>query len=84
MQKKLLKLSELACGEAGYITKIEGNLKLRTRLLELGFTKGTLVRILNISSLKKSFLVEVRGYILALRSTAVSLIEVISTKENSL
>lgn len=67
MQNNVINLSNLKVGETGYITSVNGNLKLKTRLLELGFTKGTLVRVLNISSLKNSYLVEIRGYILALR-----------------
>lgn len=81
MQKRTIILSDLSCGESGYITNITGNLKIKTRLLELGFTKGTLVRVLNVSSLKKSFLLEVRGFILALRNSSVKLIEVIPSKE---
>ena len=81
MQKRSLNLSSLNSGEGGYITKIEGNLKIKTRLLELGFTKGTLVRVLNVSSLKNSYLLEIRGYILALRNNAVKLIEIIPSKE---
>lgn len=84
MQEKNIFLSSLKTGEAGYITKIGGNIKIKNRLCELGFTKGTLVRVLNISSLKQSFLVEIRGYILALRKSAVSLIEIIPSKEKSL
>ena len=71
-------------GETGYITSVNGNLKLKTRLLELGFTKGTLVRVLNISSLKNSYLVEIRGYILALRRGVIKLIEITPSKEKSL
>lgn len=81
MQNNLKNLTNLSSGEAGYIVNINGNLKIKTRLLELGFTKGTLVRILNVSSLKKSYLLEIRGYILALRHNAVKLVEVIPTKE---
>ena len=81
MQKRTINLSKLTNGESGYITSVGGNLKLRTRLLELGFTKGTLVRVLNVSSLKNSYLLEIRGYILALRNNAVKLIEVIPSKE---
>lgn len=84
MQEKNVVLSSLKTGEAGYITKISGNIKIRNRLYELGFTKGTLVRVLNISSLKHSFLIEIRGYILALRKSAVSLIEIIPSKEKTL
>lgn len=83
MQEKNIVLSNLKSGEAGYITKIRGNMKIKNRLCELGFTRGTLVRVLNVSSLKQSFLVEIRGYILALRKSAVSLIEIIPSKEKS-
>lgn len=81
MQKRTINLSTLNNGESGYIAKIDGNLKLKTRLLELGFTKGTLVKVLNVSSLKKSFLLDIRGYIIALRINAVKLIEIIPSKE---
>jgi len=81
MQKRSLNLSNLSAGESGYITKINEKLKIKTRLLELGFTKGTLVRVLNVSSLKNSYLLEIRGYILAIRHNAVKLIEIIPTKE---
>lgn len=81
MQESVINLCKLNVGDTGYIVNVAGNLKIRTRLLELGFTKGTLVRILNISSLKKSFLLEIRGYILALRNSAVKLIDVTPARE---
>ena len=84
MQNNVKNLTSLTVGESGYITKVGGNLKLKTRLLELGFTKGTLVKILNISSLKKSFLIEIRGYILALRENVIKLVEVTPSKEKKL
>ena len=83
MQEKNVDLINLKSGEAGYITKIGGSLKLKNRLMELGFVKGTLVRVLNISSLKQSFLIEIRGYILALRASCVRLIQVIPSKERN-
>lgn len=82
MQKNIINLSNLNSGESGYITNISGNLKLKTRLMELGFTKGTLVKILNISSLKQSYLIEIRGYILALRKNVISLVEITPNKES--
>ena len=84
MQNNVINLSNLKVGETGYITSVNGNLKLKTRLLELGFTKGTLVRVLNISSLKNCYLVEIRGYILALRRGVIKLIEITPSKEKSL
>ena len=78
---KFINLTNLKVGQAGYISKINGSLKIKTRLLELGFTKGTLVRVLNVSSLKESFLLEVRGYVIALRKNAVNLINVVLSTE---
>lgn len=78
---KVINLTKLKIGQAGYITNVGGSLKMKTRLLELGFTKGTLVRVINVSSLKESFLIEVRGYLLALRKNAVSLIDVVLNGE---
>lgn len=79
--EKVINLTKLKIGQAGYITNVGGSSKMKTRLLELGFTKGTLVRVINVSSLKESFLIEVRGYMLALRKNAVSLIDVILNSE---
>lgn len=78
---KVCNLTKLKVGQAGYISKIAGSSKIKTRLLELGFTKGTLIRILNVSSLHESYLLEIRGYMLALRKNAVSLIEVVLNSE---
>ena len=82
MQEKKIILSQLKIGQSAYVVGITGNLKVKTSLMELGFSKGTLVRILNISSLKKSFLIEIRGFVLALRESAVNMIEVILSKES--
>ena len=43
-------------------------LKVRRRLLELGFTRGTLVTLVRASSLKKAYLITLRGYTLSLRA----------------
>lgn len=81
MQNKVINLHNLKVGESGYIVNIKGNLKIKNRLLELGFTKGTLVKILNISSLKQSYLVEIRGYILAIRKSIAEIIEITPSRE---
>lgn len=69
-------LTELKEREEGYIVAISGNTHIKRRLLDLGFTMGTAVRVLNISPLKNSYLLEIHGYILALRKNAVNKIEV--------
>lgn len=70
-------LSTLNQAESGFIVNITGSIHLKRRLLDLGFTNGTLVRIINISPLKNSFLLEIHGYILAIRSNAARCVQVV-------
>ncbi len=51
------------------IVKVEGeNEKVVRRFFELGIIKGQAIKILNSSILKKVFLVEIRGYILSIKT----------------
>lgn len=50
------------------ILSVGGEEKVARRFLELGIIAGQVVTILNISPLKKVFLVEIRGYVLSVRS----------------
>ena len=52
---KVKKLCELKKYQSGIILAVEGDVHLRRRLLELGLTNGTVVKILSISPLKNSF-----------------------------
>lgn len=63
--------------ETGFVVYITGPLHLKRRLLDLGFTQGTMVRVINISPLKNSFLLEIHGYIIALRQNAVQNIQMV-------
>lgn len=59
------------------IEKIEGNyVPTVRRLSELGFIKGSKVKIIEFSALKKTLLVEIQGYILSLRASVAELIKV--------
>lgn len=73
----ILNLTELKQNQTGIIDYVFGNIHLKRRLLDLGFTKGSQVKILNISPLKNSYLLEIHGYIIALRQNAVKNIQVI-------
>ena len=72
----MIKLSELKSGESGRIVKIFGDNKLCKRIMQLGFTVGQTVKVLSISSLKKSYLLSVRSYAIALRKDRIDLIGV--------
>ena len=65
----MINLSELKVGDSAKIVTIFGNKKIKQRLLQLGLTTGQIVKILSVSVLKKSFLISVRGYALAIRKS---------------
>ncbi len=50
------------------------NAKIARRLTELGFIIGAKVKILYKSTLKKTLLIEIQGYLLSMRSTVAELI----------
>ena len=70
-------LTSLKQNESGVIVDLEGSLCLKRRLLDLGFTQGTIVKIINVSPLKNSYLVEIHGYIIALRFNAIKCIQIV-------
>lgn len=72
-----ISLTNLKEQESGFIVNITGSLHLKRRLLDLGFTHGTLVKVINISPLKNSFLLEIHGYIIALRRNAIKNIQMV-------
>ena len=52
--------------------------KVYRRFLELGFSLGQRVKVLEKSLQKKVFLIEVRGYVLSVRTSLLQKIEVSS------
>ena len=58
------------------VVGVNGQGKETRRLLELGIIAGQPIKILNKSSLKKVFLVEVRGYLLSVRASILKLVQV--------
>lgn len=67
MDKNLIKLSDANINKLYYIKNIECDIKLKRRLLELGLCQNTIIKIINISPLKHSYLLELRGFVLAVR-----------------
>ncbi|HIT62385.1 MAG TPA: FeoA domain-containing protein [Candidatus Caccovivens faecavium] len=51
------------------IMEVKGEEKVVRRFFELGIFTGQNIVILNKSPLKKVFLVEIRGYVLSIKST---------------
>lgn len=49
---------------------------LARRLTELGFVEGARVNIIQFSSLKKTILLELEGYVLSLRASVAEIVKV--------
>ena len=64
-------ITDLKVNEYAKIIKIEGDYKVKNRLLELGFVNDALIKVLAISSLKKTFLLEVQNSVIAIRNSTL-------------
>ena len=72
----MTKLSDLKVEESAKIVSFFCDKKTKQRLLQLGLTTGQVVKILNISVLKKSYLISVRHYSLAIRKSILEFVDV--------
>ena len=57
------------------VVGVNGQGKETRRLLELGIIAGQPIKILNKSSLKKVYLVEIRGYLLSVKASILKLVQ---------
>ncbi len=71
-------LFDLVSGDVARIVRIhgEGSLSLRRRLLDMGVTRGTTVRVERHAPLGDPVEVTIKGYYLALRMSEAKAIEV--------
>ena len=56
-----------------------GDTKVIRRFLELGMLSGQVVKVINKSILKKVYLVEIRGYLLSIKTSLLDFIAVAET-----
>ena len=76
-----MKLSELKTGERGVVVRVSGHGSFRKRILELGFIKGNVVKVILNAPLKDPIEYEIIGYKISLRREEADMIEVISETE---
>ncbi len=69
-------LADLRPGEAGTITRVGGAAEIRNRLLEMGLTQGTPVRVVRAAPFGDPIELFVRGYRLSVRKSEVSAVSV--------
>ncbi len=60
-------LSDLSPGQTGRVTRVLAEAGIRLRLLEMGLTRGTLVRLVRIAPLGDPIEIHLRGYRLSVR-----------------
>lgn len=76
-----MKLSELKTGEYGVIVKVLGHGGFRKRIVEMGFIKGKVVKVLLNAPLQDPVKYKIMGYEVSLRHSEADMIEIISADE---
>ena len=76
-----MRLSGLKTGERGVIVKVNGHGGFRKRIIEMGFVKGSKVKVILNAPLRDPIEYEIIGYKISLRREEASKIEVISESE---
>ena len=69
-------LSELAKGELGKVTKVNGEGAIRRRLFDMGITPGADVLLRKKAPLGDPIEITIRGYELTLRKAEAALVEI--------
>ena len=69
-------LKRVAVGEAVKVVKVAGEGPLRQRILDMGVTKGTEIKVLKMAPFGDPLEVTVRGFQLSLRKAEAACIEV--------
>lgn len=62
-------LTDLIPGEIGKVNRVSGAAETRHRLLEMGLTHGTLVRLVRVAPLGDPIELQLRGYRLSVRKS---------------
>lgn len=74
-------LSDLKTGELGVIVKVNGSGAFRKRILEMGFIKGKVIKVILNAPLKDPIKYKIMDYEVSLRRSEAHLIEVIYPKD---
>lgn len=83
MEEKALTLADLQTNERGMILKVHGHGGFRHRILELGFVKGEVVRVIKNAPLLDPVEYEIMGTHVSLRRAEARNIEVVSLAEEA-
>lgn len=76
-----MRLSELKTGETAVVVKVSGHGSFRKRITEMGFVKGSRVKVILNAPLRDPIEYEIIGYKISLRREEAERIEVLSKDE---
>ncbi len=76
-----MKLSELKTGERAVIVKVKGHGAFRKRILEMGFVKGKVVKVIKNAPLKDPIEYEIMDYKISLRRSEAFMVDVVTEEE---
>ena len=69
-------LKELPVGASATVVKLHGEGALRRRIMDMGITKGVVVKVCKLAPLGDPMEITVRGYELSIRKTDAETIEI--------
>ena len=69
-------LREVKIGETATVIKLHGEGAVKRRIMDMGLTKGTQVRVRKVAPLGDPIEVTVRGYELSIRKADAEIIEI--------
>ncbi len=72
----MLTLRDIEIGQSCKVVKLHGEGAIKRRIMDMGLTKGVVVKIVKVAPLGDPIEMTVRGYELSLRKADAELIEV--------
>lgn len=76
-----MRLSDIRTGESAVVVKLLGHGAFRKRLIEMGFVKGQVIKVLLNAPLKDPIKYSIMGYELSLRRQEAALVEVVALND---
>lgn len=72
----MLTLRDVKIGETVTVVKLHGEGAIKRRIMDMGITKGVVIKVVRVAPLGDPLEINVRGYELSLRKADADLIEV--------
>ena len=69
-------LKDLRIGESARVVKLHGQGAVRRRIMDMGITRGTVVKVRKVAPLGDPFELTVRGYELSIRKADAQMVEI--------